>query len=224
VVELTSPNALGGGTSVALAAVKAGQARAKGAWCAWIDPEGTLHAPGVVAAGVDLGRMLVVRAPRALVPRVAVKVVASGAFEVVVVDADAIGWGSCTLEESQPEPRGERGRERMARRLALAAEPSGATVLLLTDSMRPRAVPWPVALRLELARPDARTLSVRVAKDRRGRVGLARAVPFWPVRRVAFEGDTPSSFPEIPRFAPLRSASLAGSARSTESGANHRRG
>jgi len=55
--------------------------------------------------------------------------------------------------------------EVLVRKLALAAEPSGATVLLLTDSTRPRAVPWPVSLRLELSRPDLRTLSVRVAKD-----------------------------------------------------------
>jgi recombination protein RecA len=192
VVELTAPNARGGGTSVALAAVKAGQARTNGAWCAWIDPEGTLHAPGVVAAGVDLARMLVVRAPRALVPRVAVKVVASGAFEVVVVDADAIAGATAAHDEHRGV---ERGRERMARRLALAAEPSGATVLLLTDSTRPRAVPWPVALRLELSRPDARTLSVRVAKDRRGRVGLAHAVPFVPVTRLGLQGITPSSSP-----------------------------
>ena len=54
VVELAAPRALGGSTSVALAAVRSGQARARSAWCAWIDPEGTLHAPGVVAAGVDL--------------------------------------------------------------------------------------------------------------------------------------------------------------------------
>src|ERR1700704_1436560 len=67
VVEFAAPHALGGSTSVALAAVRAGQARGEKAWCAWIDPEGTLHAPGVVAAGVDLARMLVVRPPRALV-------------------------------------------------------------------------------------------------------------------------------------------------------------
>src|ERR1700722_3089150 len=90
VVELAAPRALGGSTSVALAAVRSGQARARSAWCAWIDPEGTLHAPGVVAAGVDLDRLLVVRAPRAQLARVAVKVVGAGAFEVVVVDCDAV--------------------------------------------------------------------------------------------------------------------------------------
>jgi recombination protein RecA len=197
VVELAAPRALGGATSVALAAVQAGQARAAGAWCAWIDPEGTLHAPGVVAAGVDLARMLVVRAPRAHLPRVAVKLVASGAFEVVVVDVDAAGGGaepSSFGSGSALFERVQRGRARgasreqmhylMVRKLALAAEPTGATVLLLTDSTRLRPAPWPVALRLDLSRPDARALSVHVAKDRRGRVAPVRAVPFLPVVRL----------------------------------------
>ena len=188
VVELSAPRALGGATSVALASVRAGQARGPAAWCAWIDPEGTLHAPGVVAAGVDLARLLVVRAPRPQLPRVAVKLVASGAFEVVVVDVDAI-------DGAASPPRVERGGMRgappeqthylMVRKLALAAEPSGATVLLLTDSTRPRPAQWPVALRLDVSRPDARTLSVHVAKDRRGRVVPARAVPFRPVVQAA---------------------------------------
>jgi len=168
VVELAAPQARGGATSVALAAVRAGQARGKGAWCAWIDPEGTLHAPGVVAAGVELARMLVVRAPRAGVARAALKVVASGAFEVVAIDVDS-------------GPRAEV----LVRKLALAAEPSGTTVLLITDSTRPRSAPWPVTLRLELSRPDVRTLSVLVAKDRRGRVHPARALPFRPVALLA---------------------------------------
>jgi recombination protein RecA len=168
VIELAAPHARGGATSVALAAVRAGQARGKGAWCAWIDPEGTLHAPGVVAAGVELARMLVVRAPRAGVARAALKAVASGAFEVVVIDVDS-----------------QVRAEVLVRKLALAAEPSGTTVLLLTDSTRPRSAPWPVTLRLELSRPDVRTLSVLVAKDRRGRVHPARTLPFRPVALLA---------------------------------------
>ena len=108
VVELAAPRALGGSTSVALAAVRAGQARDRSAWCAWLDPEGTLHAPGVVAAGVDLDRMLVVRPPRAQLARVAVKVVGAGAFEVVVVDIDAVP-GASTLAATG---RGSREEEK----------------------------------------------------------------------------------------------------------------
>jgi recombination protein RecA len=185
VVELAAPRALGGSTSIALAAVRAGQERSGGAWCAWIDPERTLYAPGVIAAGVDLTRMLVVCPPRVDLGRVSVKLVCAGAFEVVVVDFDAIsgvrgrntGVGAGKRRALSPEV--------LVRKLALAAEPSGTTVLLLTDATRARAVPWPVTLRLELTRPSRRDLSVYIAKDRFGRVGFAKTIPFRPLMHAA---------------------------------------
>jgi hypothetical protein len=61
------------------------------------------------------------------------------------------------------------------RKLALAAEESGASIVLLTDSLLSSATPLPVALRLELTRAPGH-LVVKVAKDRRGRSGLAKAV------------------------------------------------
>ena len=61
VIELSAASALGGGTRVALAAVRSGQQRGERAWCASIDPEATLCAPGVVSAGISLDRLLVVR-------------------------------------------------------------------------------------------------------------------------------------------------------------------
>ncbi|MGD0676859.1 MAG: recombinase A [Polyangiaceae bacterium] len=187
VVELTAPGVLGGSTSIALAAVRAGQRRSLTAWCAWVDPEGTLHAPGVVAAGVDLSRLLVVRPPRLQLGRVAVKVTAAGAFDVVVVDVDVVmGAISKTHDRLRPNPPAKKGwaPEVLVRKLALAAESSGTTVILLTDSSRPRAAVWPVALRLELGRPDRSHLMVRIAKDRRGRVGLAKVLPFQPISRA----------------------------------------
>src|ERR1700676_3039038 len=63
VVELAAPRALGGSASIASAAVRAAHARSPRAWCAWVDPESTLYAPGLVGAGVDLDRLLVVRPP-----------------------------------------------------------------------------------------------------------------------------------------------------------------
>jgi hypothetical protein len=181
VVELTAPRALGGSTSVALATVRAGQVLGEGTWCAWIDPEGTLHAPGVVRAGVDLEHLLVVRSPRAQLARVGLKVVLSHAFEVVVIDFAPVPLGS--VGESKSEPG--MAPEVWVRKLALAAEASGTTVLLLTDVSKPRAVPWPVALRVELSRPGPQDLVVRVAKDKRGRIGLAKTIPFRPVLRAA---------------------------------------
>ncbi|HTQ44030.1 MAG TPA: recombinase A [Polyangiaceae bacterium] len=188
VVELAAPRSLGGATSLALAAVRAGQQKSEHAWCAWIDPEDTLHAPGVVAAGVDLARLLVVRPPRALLGKVAVKLVGSGAFEVVAVDVDAVPGARAPAGRA----RGGKAREGkgwapelLVRKLALAAEPTGSTVLLLTDALLPRAVQWPVALRLELSRPDANSVAVRIAKDRRGRSGPTKTVPFLPLARAA---------------------------------------
>jgi recombination protein RecA len=189
VVELAAPRALGGSTSVALAAVRAGQGRVEGAFCAWIDPEATLYAPGVVAAGVDLPRMLVVVPPRAQLGRIALKVVSSGAFEVVVIDMDpAAGSPGNPAQGFSRRSRGW-APELLVRKLALAAEPCGTTVILLTDASRPRAAAWPVALRLELSRTRPERLTVRVAKDKRGRVGVAKTVPFRPVLRVAGWGD-----------------------------------
>ena len=188
VVELTAPHALGGSTRVALAAVRAGQARGPEAWCAWVDPESTLHAPGVAAAGVDLERMLVVRTPREDLGRVAVKIVGASAFEVVVIDFDAIPQELPRVSAPLPPPEGrfspaKAGRRAwpadvLVRKLAVAAESSGTTVLLLTDSRRPRTMPWPVALRVELERRSRTTLGVRIAKDKRARIGSSKTVTF----------------------------------------------
>jgi recombination protein RecA len=183
VVELASARALGGATQVALAAVRGGQESA-GSWCAWLDPEGSLYAPGVVRAGVDLQRLLVVRPPRKDLASVAVKLVEARAFEVVVVD-----FASPALVRPSSGLRGDaadvaaaatsRRRKKtlrpevLVRKLALLAGEAGATVVMLTDASEPRPMPWPVALRLELARvPGA--LTVKVAKDRACRLASGR--------------------------------------------------
>jgi hypothetical protein len=49
-------------------------------------------------------------------------------------------------------------------------------VLLVTDAKEPRALPLPVAQRIELSQPDSGKLDVRVAKDRRGRITNVREV------------------------------------------------
>jgi recombination protein RecA len=122
-------------------------------------------------------------AGKADIARTAVKVVASGAFEVVVVDVDAAAAFGPPRAGGTPRGEGKRtwAPEVLVRKLALLAEPSGTTVLLLTDSSRPRSTHWPVTLRLELGRPSRLELSIKVAKDRRGRIGTARTLPFRPV-------------------------------------------
>ncbi len=170
VVELAAPHAHGGGTTLALATCRAAQ-RDPQAHCAWLEAASgpRLYAPEVRAAGVDLARLLVVRAPREALSRVCVKVLATGAFPLVVVAP------SRARRASEAGEREVSLDERAVRRFSLAAEESAARVLLLTDTYASHA-PWPVALRLELERlPEA--VHVRVARDRRGRVGAARTVP-----------------------------------------------
>ncbi|HWL85801.1 MAG TPA: hypothetical protein VNO21_08370 [Polyangiaceae bacterium] len=199
VVELASPRVLGGATRIALGTIRAALAKDVHAFSAWVDPYETLYAPGVARAGVDLERLLVVHPPPSDLGRIAVKVVASGAFEIAVIEMAAVS-GAAVPDVSAPLAKPVRGRrplpgEVMVRKLALLAEKEGTTVLLLSDSTLPRSLPWPVALRLELAcrrcsesrkdrprraeateAPDAEKphryeLSVRVVKDRRGRIG-----------------------------------------------------
>ena len=71
IVELSAPHGLARATTLALAACASAQAEARirgaagteGAWCAWIDCDGSLFAPAVMRAGVDAARLLVVRPP-----------------------------------------------------------------------------------------------------------------------------------------------------------------
>ncbi len=170
----------GGATTIAMAAMSAVHAADEKAWCAWITPSEThgkptpsLYAPALFRANVDLDRLLVVRpSPRALA-RTVVKVAASGAFDLLVVDVphlqDLGSAPSVTPQSSSSRREALRweGGGLVVRKLALAAEEAGTTSLLLTSALAERSAPWPVALRLEVERrPDA--LSLRVTKDRRG--------------------------------------------------------
>jgi hypothetical protein len=184
VVELASPPSKpvaksavtrGGATTVALAAVRSVHASDERAWCAWITPVDapSLYAPALVQAGVDLSRVLIVRPPSSALARTAIKVATSGAFDLVVVDAQTgqggldgrlAGGGRAKVDGAV-----------VVRKLALASEEKGAACLVLTNAYESRATPWPVALRIEVERrPDA--LAVRVTKDRRGRVASQHVV------------------------------------------------
>jgi recombination protein RecA len=168
----------GGATTLALAAMRSVHAADALAWCAWITPAHpgmpSLYAPALVQAGVDLDRLLVVRPPPQALARTVVKVAASGAFALLVVDVPYRGDLGGGRSSKQGGPTHDAGAL-IVRKLALAAEESGTTSLLLTSALTPRAVPWPVAMRLEVERrPDA--LSVRVAKDRRGAGASAQVV------------------------------------------------
>lgn len=173
VVELAvaEPGALG--TSIALQACRALQdeARRRGAatpWSAFVDPSGTLYAPGVAEVGIDLERLVVLRPPLEALSRVALKVAESPAFSLVVVDT--LGVPGAALDVALG------AWPRVVRRLSMAVEGSERCVLLLTDGAERRPLPLPVAQRLELSRPKPNQLLLKVAKDRRGRISPPRPV------------------------------------------------
>lgn len=169
----------GGTTSIAIAALRSLHASDEHVWAAWITAEGSekrpavppIYAPALAQAGVDLDRLLVVRPPPQALARTVVKVAASGAFGLVIVDAphrqDLSGGVAVPLASRRGDRQNGDASAVVVRKLALAAEESGTTTLLLTSGLTPRAIAWPVALRLEVERrPEA--LSIRVTKDRRG--------------------------------------------------------
>jgi recombination protein RecA len=173
VVELSISGGIALATSVALSACRAvgEEARVAGGdvpWCAFVDPSSTLHGPSVQGARVNLERLLVVRPPIDALGRTAIRLVESRAFSVVVVDT--VGVPGATLDV------GLAAWPRIVRRLAMAAADGGSTVLLITDGEARRPLPLPVALRLELQRPLPDRLSVRIAKERRGRISQPRTI------------------------------------------------
>ena len=181
VVEIAAARGLAKSTSLALAACASAQAEARlrggavstqGAWCGWVDATGSLHAPFAASAGVDLNRLLVVSPPTNKLAKVAVRMAESRAFSVLVVDTTgALG----DHDRVRPD---EVGRwSTTVRRLSLAIENSDRTILLLTDLGARRPMVLPVAMRIELERPAADRLLVRVGKDRFGRVTSKTTLP-----------------------------------------------
>lgn len=173
VVELSVSGGVALGTSIALAACRSASESAKtaggeGPWCAFVDPSSTLHGPGVMGARVELAKLLVVRPSAEALGRTAIRLVESQAFSVVVVDTVGVPGAGVGV--------GLAAWPRVVRRLAMGADGGGATVLLITDGEARRPLPLPVALRVELQRQAADRLSVRIAKERRGRISAPRTI------------------------------------------------
>ncbi len=175
VVELAAPAGLGRMTQLALASCAAAQAEARAfshdgdcRWCGWVDPSGSLYAPAVAEAGVDLERLLLVRPDAEDIAKIAVRMAASRVFAVLVIDRTGVPGARVTDTRIRWDIA--------VRRLALAIDNSDTTVVLLSEMEQARATPLPVAMRIELTRPSADRLSLRVVKDRRGIEGGARIV------------------------------------------------
>jgi recombination protein RecA len=182
VIELSVKGRSGLATAVALSACRAAQDEARrfgGAvpWCAFVDPSASLYAPGVAQSGVALDRLLVVRPPLEALSRVALRLVESQAFAVTVIDT--AGTPGAELDVSLG------AWPRIVRRLSMALEGSSAMVLLITDAAAARPLPLPVAMRIELGRPAADQLSLRIAKDKHGRVSGPRSIAWTRSRSVA---------------------------------------
>jgi RecA/RadA recombinase len=181
VVELASARGLGKSTSLAVAACASAQAEARlrggglatqGAWCAWVDPTGSLYAPFASSAGVDLARLLVVTPPASKLAKVAVRMAESRAFSVLVIDlVGALG------DDDRARPDEVSRWATTVRRLSLAVEGSDRAIVLLTDLWVKRPMVLPVAMRVEIERPMVDRLLVCVGKDRFGRVTSKTAVP-----------------------------------------------
>ena len=173
VTELAVQGGAALATSLGLRACRVAQEHAQAftrdpSWCAFVDPSRTLHAPGVRELGIELDRLLVVQPPLEALSRVVVRLCEAQAFAVLVIDT--IGVPAAELDV------GLGSWPRVVRRLSLSAEGSGACVVLITDSAARRPLPLPVALRLELGRPEPNALVVRVAKEKHGRVSAPRSL------------------------------------------------
>jgi recombination protein RecA len=178
VVELASPANLGHGVSIALAACAASQqeslrAGRDKAWCAFLDPDHTLFGPAVQERGVALDRLLVLRPPRQLLTRVAVQVAAARIFSVIVIDVSSVP-GASARENHRFESM--ETWSKVARRLALSLEKTPTTLFLLTRAEAHRPLALPVAMRLELEKIEPSRLTIRIAKEKFGRVTSPRQI------------------------------------------------
>lgn len=165
VTELCVGSAGGLATSLALGAcAQAQQMGGKGFgsddahWCAFIDPAGALYAPGVVARGVRLDRLLVLRPPLEALGRIAVKVARSQVFGLLVVDTCGVQGQTLGVDLGV--------WVRLVRQMTLALEGSESSILLITSELSRRPIPLPVARRIDLVRVKPDVLRFRIARDR----------------------------------------------------------
>ena len=122
-----------------------GDAR-EGGWLAWISPPHPPYAPALATRGIDVGRILVVRAPPA--EWAMEQALRSGACSAV------LGWAACRDRRS-------------LRRLQLAAEQSRCFAVLFR-SLSDASEPSPAVLRIALE-GTPHGLLARILKSRCGR-------------------------------------------------------
>lgn len=166
VTELCVSQSGGLGTSLALGACAQAQRMGKGFdssnttahWCAFVDPSGSLYAPGVVARGVQLDRLLIVRPPLEALGQVALKLARSKVFVLLVIDTCGVPGQVLDINLG--------AWVRIVRQMTIALEGSEASVLLITTDAARRPIALPVARRIDLTRAKPGVLRSRIARDR----------------------------------------------------------
>jgi hypothetical protein len=126
-----------------------------------------------VQAGIDLDRMLVVRPPAEAARTVAVKICASEAFELVVIDM-RIRVDVGEARARRPQTRSLRD-DVFIRKLAVTQ----TRTLVLTDHSVRKSVPWPTALCVDLQRHKNGSqsgITARIVKERHGLIGKERTL------------------------------------------------
>ena len=162
VVELSVSGGAALGTTLSLHACRYAQEQSQkrygqNVWCAFVDPSGSLYAPGVASLGVDTDRLLVVRPDEKSLSRVALRLVEAQVFPVVVIDTMGALGAQLEVSLARWVP--------VVRRLNRAIEGSMSTVILITDQRIKRPLPLPVAQRFEVTRTSLANLSLRVARS-----------------------------------------------------------
>ena len=200
VIELSIHGGSALGTTLGLSACRAAQQAAveRGgsmAWCAFLDPSGTLYGPGVAAEGVALERLLVVRPSLEALGRVALRIVESAACAVTVIDLLGVPGQSLSVNFT--------AWLRVVRRLAMGVDGTAHSVILLTDAAEQRPLPLPVAQRIELERPSEDKLTVRVVKDKYGRVSSSRSIA-WARTGPAWLNEARESVSPVQELANVR--------------------
>ena len=141
------------------------------AWCAFVDPGGCLHAPGLARLKVDLEHLLVVRPDPDALLRTTLRLVESKCFTVIVVDTmGCMGRRVTTQLGSWLKP---------IRRISSLLEGTNSSLLLITDAMQPRPLPLPVATRVELRASRQSGITLQTVKDKYGRLSRPHKLQ-WP--------------------------------------------
>lgn len=181
-VELASlPGA--GALSLALRLMARAALVEPGRWLCVAMPSASLCASAVAARGVPLHRFLVVHPPASDLMRFSVRVVKSGVFSSVLVDATHLDdLGSLPVA---------------TRRLSLGAEEAGTTVFLLTSARAARPQPLPVAVKALVEPSHEGGGLARVLRHRHGHLGTLE-IPALDDALVGRFSDVPDA-PASPR-------------------------